>query len=254
MVALILLALPLLFLAIYALQRRDRAQWGTPYELPAALISSGTAGAWVWVVAPVFPSRSGDLTFSSRSPATAEALFGMLVLFFVMSIGPNLLGLTLLRTLLARRPRWLQFCQSGGFVPVGVLYGYAILLVSLAALFPLAVVRPSILLDILAASFFYVPAAASGIVAVGVLVPLERYRPGHLMTRCWRDTVGRRVGSLTTQAERAAAAIASTRAASPASEFPAFAQCECHHQSANSANCAREVPASGFCLNALPPL
>jgi hypothetical protein len=141
------------------------------------LISSGTVGAWAWLLAPAFPSRGSELTFSSRGPATAEALFGMLVLFFLMSFGPNLVGLALLRMLLARKARWLRLCQCGGYIPVGVIYGCASLLVSIAPLLPFTVVRPSILLDILAASFFYVPTAASGTLAVGVLVALERSNP-----------------------------------------------------------------------------
>jgi hypothetical protein len=174
-----LLVLPFLYVGIYvfAILRRAGGRRAPSHELPAALISSGTAGAWAWLVPPAFPSWGSELTFSSRSPATAEALLGMLVLFFLMSIGPNLVGMALLRMLLARRARWLRLCLRGGFLPMGVIYGYTILLVSIAPLLPLAVMRPSILLDILAASFFYVPAAASGIVAVGVLLLLARNDP-----------------------------------------------------------------------------
>jgi hypothetical protein len=175
-----LLVFPFLYVGIYvfAFLRRAGGRRTPSHELPAALISSGTAGAWAWLLAPALPSLGSELTFSSRGPATAEALFGMLVLFFLLSIGPNLVGLARLRMLLVSRARWLRLGQQGGFIPVGVIYGYAILVISIVPLLPLAVVRPSILLDILAASFFYVPAAASGIVAVGVLVALERSTPG----------------------------------------------------------------------------
>jgi hypothetical protein len=125
----------------------------------AALLSSGGAGLWAWL---------GALWFSSHREWALGGLLALVVLFFVCSVGPNMLGLALLAGMLARRG-WLGGLAGRGlWIPVGAVYGLLVLAVSALSVF---FGDPRVIVEL---RFVLVPPALlSGIAAVGLLTLFE---------------------------------------------------------------------------------
>jgi hypothetical protein len=160
--------------------RRSASMQARAHALAAVVLSSGSAGIWAIVVAPHLPSYPSTLFSSLGQPSTIgtliTTLIGSTALFALVSLGPNLVGMAIVSTALARRRHWLRACQSGGFIPVGAVYGLGVLLASLLPILLPMVIGGGLepLLSIVAASFFYAPAILSGITAVGTYALLER--------------------------------------------------------------------------------
>jgi hypothetical protein len=131
----------------------------------AALVSSGTAGAWTLL----FDQPAGG---PGPLPLADAVLVTNLILFFAVSIGPNLVGLVLVERGLMRRRWWRDVSISGLWVvPVGAAYGMAVLLVAVA---PVAALGGSgLVLRFLLHPYVVLPAVLAGVVAVGVLWLLE---------------------------------------------------------------------------------
>ncbi len=146
------------------------------HALIAAVVSSGAAGVCALYAARWFPSKT-----ISALHAPQPAAVGMLhviastLLFFIMSFGPNLVGMAMVSMALSRRTHWRRLCQVGGFIPFGIGYGLGVLLASLGPLLPLLLVlRPGDLLDLLTTNTFYATGALAGITAIGSYVFLQR--------------------------------------------------------------------------------
>jgi hypothetical protein len=125
----------------------------------AALLSSGAAGFWAWL---------GALWFSSHREWALGGLLALVVLFFVCSVGPNMLGLALLAGMLARRG-WLGgLVGRGVWIPVGAVYGLLVLAVSALSVF---FGDPRVIVEL--RHVLFPPAILSGIAAVGLLTLFE---------------------------------------------------------------------------------
>ena len=131
----------------------------------AALISSGTAGVCLWVV---------NLLSKGVLSLSLGVFFEIIISMLAITIVPNLLGLMILAAVLRRRDRWLRPWRNGLFIPVGIVYGQAILLASgLFASATLSGIYLSDLRVLLSVGRVHVVAALAGVTAVGILVLLE---------------------------------------------------------------------------------
>lgn len=129
----------------------------------AALISSGIAGVCFGVV--------DLLSYLGKS---LQVIFNSIISILMITFVPNLLGLMILAAVLGRRDRWLRPWRNGLFIPVGILYGQAILLAS--GLFSSATLSGFDLSDVrilMSVPHFCVVAALARVTAVGILVLFE---------------------------------------------------------------------------------
>lgn len=146
----------------------------------AAVVSSATVGVW-GVLAEAFlggATRQGVAGFVSY-------LVFVTIFYFELTIVQNVLGLTILANLRLRRSPGLlrRLTQTRGtFVPLGVLYGEAVLVVSMfgwVALFTLLLrtvdvwrYLPSLLFAGRLPLVLHTMAVAGGVTAVGILTLL----------------------------------------------------------------------------------
>ncbi len=146
--------------------------------LLAVLVSNATAGIWALFVAPLLPSYPSAM-FDVKQGGSAGALAGMTLLLSAYSLGPNLVGMALISSVLRRRGRWLRICRWGGFVPAGMVYGMAVLAVSALPLLLVAslVGRLEGLVALFGSNLLYGTAMLSGMTAVGVYALVGRPQP-----------------------------------------------------------------------------
>ena len=130
------------------------------YTFIAVLISSGTAGVWAWVT---------DLLYYDRPQLIVGQFLPYVIVFFVVSVVPNLLGLGMLAALLSQKNRWWYLNSGGRFTPAGLLYGLIILMAATLALDLLDIYGPGTT-PVISLPGFYATAAGAGITAIGTAV------------------------------------------------------------------------------------
>ena len=130
----------------------------------AALISSGSAGVCLWVV---------NLLSKGVLSLSLGVFFEIIISMLAITLVPNLLGLIILAAVLSRKDKWVRPWRNGLFIPVGLLYGQAVMLGSALLFATLTSIGLRHVRIALSVPYIYVMAALGGITAVGILVLLE---------------------------------------------------------------------------------
>lgn len=151
--------------------------------LLAALVSSGTIGGWGVIAETLLGSGSGRAGLAGLA---SYAIFAT-IFYFELTIVQNVLGLTILANYISGRaesPYYWRSPSRRGFVPLGILYGEAVLVASAViwvTLFALLQGRvdfwryiPALLFSGRLPLMLHTMAVAGGVTAVGILMVLTR--------------------------------------------------------------------------------